>query len=167
MSGVSLVQATRQLPCSVVIVTTQYGEERDAMTASAMFVSEMPPLLMVSVSKTFQTYELIEKSHEFAINVFGGDKIDLANQLGSSHGQKTDKLAKFKVITERGSKIEAPLICGCFANIECKVKTSLSDVEGEHAIYLAEVVAYKSNSGLSPLIWLDNKYYRIGDQYKA
>jgi flavin reductase (DIM6/NTAB) family NADH-FMN oxidoreductase RutF len=167
MSGVNLVQATRQLPCSVVIITSRHGDERDAMTASAMFVSENQPLLMVSVSKTFQTYELIEKSHEFAINVLGGDKVDLANQLGSSHGQKTDKLAKFKIVTERGSKIDAPLICGCFANIECKVRTSLSDVEGEHAIYLAEVVAYKSNSSLSPLVWLNNKYYRIGDQCKT
>jgi flavin reductase (DIM6/NTAB) family NADH-FMN oxidoreductase RutF len=167
MSVGSLVQATRQLPSSVVIITTQYGEERDAMIASAMFVSETPPLLMVSISKTFQSYQLIEKSHEFVINVLGGDKVGLANQLGSTHGQKTDKLAKFNVITERGSKIEAPLICGCFANIECKVKTSLWDVEGEHAIYLAEVVAYKSNSDLLPLVWLNNKYYRIGDQCKS
>jgi flavin reductase (DIM6/NTAB) family NADH-FMN oxidoreductase RutF len=101
-----------------------------------------------------------------AINVLGGDKVELANRMGSTHGQKIDKLAKFEVVTERGSKIISPLICGCFANIECKVKTSLSDVEGEHAIYLAEVVAYKLNSALSPLVWLNNKYYRIGDQCK-
>jgi flavin reductase (DIM6/NTAB) family NADH-FMN oxidoreductase RutF len=36
------------LPCSVVFVSTAHGEERDIMTATAMFVSEKEPLLMIS-----------------------------------------------------------------------------------------------------------------------
>jgi flavin reductase (DIM6/NTAB) family NADH-FMN oxidoreductase RutF len=164
MSGGSLVQATRQLPCSVVILTTKYGDAQDAMTASAMFVSEEPQLLIVSVSKTFKTYELIEKSHEFVVNILSDDKLDLAHKLGSSHGQNADKLTKFNVGTEPASKVIAPLISGCFANIECRVKTSIWDVEGGHAIYLAEVVAYKINGSLSPLVWLSGKYYRVGSE---
>ena len=166
MSGGSLVQATRQVPCSVVILTTKYGDEQDAMTASVMFVSEEPQLLIVSVSKTFKTFELIEKSHEFAVNILPDDKLDLAHKLGSSHGQNADKLTKFTVATEPASKISAPLISGCFANIECTVKTSIWDVEGGHAIYLAEVVAYKTNASLSPLVWLNSKYYRVGSECK-
>jgi len=167
MSGVSLVQATRQLPCSVVIITTQYGDESDAMTASAMFVSENPPFLVVSISKTFKTYQLIEKSHEFVINVLAGDKVNLANQLGSIHGRDIDKLTKFNVVTEKATKINSPVMCGCFANFECKVKTSLADIEGEHSIYLAEVVAHKINPGLAPLVWLNNRFYRVGNECKV
>jgi len=36
------------LPCSVVFVSTFHGEERDSMTATAMFVSEKQPLLIIS-----------------------------------------------------------------------------------------------------------------------
>ncbi len=167
MSGGSLVQATRQVPCSVVILTTKYGDEQDAMTASAMFVSEEPPLLVVSVSKTFKTHDLIEKSREFAVNILSDDKLNLAHKLGSSHGQNADKLAKFNVGTEPATKISAPLISGCFANIECRVKTSVWDVEGGHAVYLAEVVAYKTDVSHSPLVWLNGKYYRVGSECKT
>jgi flavin reductase (DIM6/NTAB) family NADH-FMN oxidoreductase RutF len=164
MSGGSLLKATRQLPCSVVILTTKYGDERDAMTASAMFVSEEPSLLVVSVSKTFKTCELIEKSHEFVVNVLADDELDLAHKLGRSHGKNTDKLASFKVPTEPANKVGAPLISDCFANIECKVKTSIWDVEGGHAIYLAEVLACKTNAKLKPLVWLNGKYYHLGSE---
>ena len=67
MSNKSLVKATMQLPCSVIILTARANDHQGAMTASSMYVSQVPPLLAVSVSKTLATYQLIEKSKEFAI----------------------------------------------------------------------------------------------------
>lgn len=166
MSEKSLVQATRQLPCSVVILSAQSDKNQGAMTASAMFVSEVPPLIAVSVSKAFSTYQIIEKSRQFAINIISDGQIELANKLGSSHGQDSDKFSKFNIITEPASKIKAPLISGCFANIECQVRTSLWDVEGNHAIYIGEVVAFKMNKNLGPLVWLNNKFFRVGTECK-
>ena len=39
------------LPCSVVFVSTAHEDKRDIMTATAMFVSEKEPLLVISVAK--------------------------------------------------------------------------------------------------------------------
>ena len=39
------------LPCTVVFVSTAHEDQRDIMTATAMFVSEKEPLLMISVAK--------------------------------------------------------------------------------------------------------------------
>lgn len=166
MSNKSFVQAAMQLPCSVTILTARANDYQGAMTASSMYVSQVPPLLVVSVSKTFATYQLIENSKEFAINVIADNQQDLAGKFGSVHGFEVNKFEEFGVKTEPASIIKAPLIIGCFANIECRAKSSIWDVEGNHAIYIAEVVGFKMDDKLSPMVWLNNKYFRVGNECK-
>jgi flavin reductase (DIM6/NTAB) family NADH-FMN oxidoreductase RutF len=166
MSNKSLVQATMQLPCSVIILTARANDNQGAMTASSMYVSQVPPLLAVSISKTFATYQLIEKSKEFAINVIADNQSELADKFGGIHGYEIDKFKEFGVKTETASIIKAPLIIGCFVNIECRVKSSIWDVEGNHAIYIAEVVGFKMDNKLNPMVWLNNKYFRVGNECK-
>ena len=160
----SLVKATMQLPCSVVILSASADGQHGAMTATAMFVSQVPPLLAVSVSKTFSTYQLIEKSKEFAVNVISDTQLDLAKTFGSVHGQEVDKFQESGISTESATTIGAPLIAGCYANIECRVKSSLWDVEGNHAVYIAEIVGFRVNGNLSPTIWLNNRYFKVGGE---
>jgi flavin reductase (DIM6/NTAB) family NADH-FMN oxidoreductase RutF len=166
MSNQSFVQATMQLPCSVTILTARADDDQGAMTASSMYVSQVPPLLVVSVSKTFATYHLIEKSKEFAINVIADAQRDLAAKFGSIHGYEINKFEEFGVKTEPANHIKAPLIVGCFANIECRVKSSIWDVEGNHAIYVAEVVGFRIDDKRSPMVWLNKRYFRVGDECK-
>jgi flavin reductase (DIM6/NTAB) family NADH-FMN oxidoreductase RutF len=164
MSNKSFAQAAMQLPCSVTILTAHADDYQGAMTASSMFVSQVPPILVVSVSKTFATYQLIERSKELAINVIADNQWDLAGKFGSIHGYEVDKFEEFGVKTAPASIIKASLIVGCFANIECGVKSSMWDVEGNHAIYIAQVVAFRMDDKLSPMVWLNNKYFRVGNE---
>ena len=48
----NLEKATRLVPCSVVLLSVGTEERQDAMTATAMFASESPPLFTVSVANT-------------------------------------------------------------------------------------------------------------------
>lgn len=162
MSEKSLIQATIHLPCSVVIVSASANKKQGALTATAMYVSQSPPLLAVSVSKTFATYQLIEAAKEFAVNVIADNQLDLAKKFGKVHGGEVDKFKEFGLKTEAGSQTGAPLIGGCFANIECRVKSSLWEVEGNHAVYIAEVVGFKLNKQLTPLVWLAGKFFSVG-----
>jgi flavin reductase (DIM6/NTAB) family NADH-FMN oxidoreductase RutF len=166
MSNKSFVYATMQLPCSVIILTARMNDDQGAMTATSMYVSQVPPLLAVSISKTFATYQIIEKSKEFAINLIADNQAELAEKFGSVHGYDVDKFKEFGIMTEPGRNIKAPLIKGCFANIECRVKTSIWEVEGNHSIYIAEVVGFKMDDKLSPMVWLNNKYFRVGNECK-
>jgi len=166
MPSRSLVKATMQLPCSVTVLTAAADKKQGAMTAGAMYVSQVPPLLAVSVSKAFATYQLIEKSKEFVVNVLADTQLDLSQKFGRVHGYETDKLRDFGVKTEAGSKVKAPLLLGCFASVECRVRTSVWDVEGNHAIYIAEVVGFKLSKEASPMVWLNNKYFTVGSQCK-
>jgi flavin reductase (DIM6/NTAB) family NADH-FMN oxidoreductase RutF len=137
------------------------------MTASAMYVSQDPPLIAVSVSKTSATYPLIEKSKAFGINVMADSQVELAKGAGAVHGFEGDKFKELGISIESGSKSGTPLVSGCFAHIECRVRSALWDVEGNHAVYIGEVVGFSMNKELRPLVWLNNRYFRVGAECRV
>ena len=147
----------RLLPCSVTFLSVATKRKQDAMTASAMFVSESVPLVVVSVAKHIVSHDLIEEAGEFALNVASIKQVKLAKQLGFTHGREVDKFNKFRVSKMRAKKVKAPLIKGSFAHMECKVITSLS--AANYVIYLAEVVAHRVDPKLTPVTWFNNKYF--------
>jgi flavin reductase (DIM6/NTAB) family NADH-FMN oxidoreductase RutF len=154
-----LLQVGRLVPSSVTLLSVATKEKQDAMTASAMFVSEDPPLLVISVAKNIVSHDLIEKAGEFVLNVASTNQVKLAKQLGFTHGRELDKFKKFRISKGKASKIKSPLIKGSFANIECRVITSLS--AANYIVYLAEVVAYKVDSKLTPIAWYQNRYFPL------
>ncbi|MBW2408486.1 MAG: flavin reductase family protein [Deltaproteobacteria bacterium] len=160
----NLKKATRLVPCSVVLLSVATKDAKDVMTATAMFVSEDPPLFNVSVAKHILSHELIEQAGEFALNIASSDQVALAKQLGSTHGRAIDKFEKFNLATEAATKVKAPLLKGCFANIECKVITS--HTAANYTIYLGEVIAFKAREDLKPIAWLDNKYFALNQEAK-
>lgn len=153
------INANRTLPCSVVLLSVATKQKKDAMTATAMFVSEDPPLVTVSVAKHIVSHELIEKAGEFVLNVASTDQVDLAKQLGSTHGEQVDKFKKFKIQIAKASKVKSPIIKDAFACLECQVITSIT--AATYTVYLAEVVAHHVNNKLKPIAWFDNTYFLL------
>jgi flavin reductase (DIM6/NTAB) family NADH-FMN oxidoreductase RutF len=160
----SLIKATMQLPCSAVIISASSGLKRAAMTAAAMFISQSPPLIAVSVSKTFATYHVIEESGEFVVNAITDRQLEFARKVGSVHGYDMDKFAEFKIAIEPASKIKSPVISGSFASFECQVRSRVEETQGGHIIYIAEVVAFNMNDQSKPLVWLNNRYFNVGSE---
>ena len=154
-----IMKATRTLPCSVVLLSVETKEEKDAMTATATFVSEDPPLVTVSVAKHIVSHDLIERAGEFVLNVASTGQVDLARHLGSNHGARVDKFKKFKIQTAKASKLKSPVIKDSFASLECRVITSMT--AATYTVYLAEVVAHQVNNKLKPVTWFDNAYYSL------
>ena len=147
------------MPCSVILLSAASKNKKDAMTATCMFVSEDPPLFVVSVAKHILTHQLIEESGEFVLNIASEDQVKLARALGVTHGSKVDKFKKFRIATEKARKVGAPLLKGSFAHLECQVITSFP--LGHYTLYLAEVVAYQSDEKLIPLAWQANRYFAL------
>lgn len=150
------------LPCSVVLLSTGSGTKKDAMTATSMFVSEDPPLFVVSVDRRHLTHALIEETGQFILNIASTDQVKLARSLGSIHGEKVDKFKKFSIRTEKANVVSAPLIKGSFASIECNVITSFP--VSTYTLYLASAVYFEVNKDLTPLAWHFNRYYSIKDE---
>ncbi|MBA4392564.1 MAG: hypothetical protein C0407_03325 [Desulfobacca sp.] len=152
------------LPCSVVLLSTGNGTKMDAMTATSMFVSENPPLFVVSVERNHLTHSLIEETGHFILNVASTGQVKLAKSLGATHGGKVDKFKKFAIKTEKAITGKAPIIKDSYAAIECKVITSFP--VSTYTLYLVEAVDLKVNETLTPLAWHLNRYYSIKDEVK-
>ncbi|MDA8123909.1 MAG: flavin reductase family protein [Deltaproteobacteria bacterium] len=154
-----LLKATRMIPCSVVLLTAATGQARDAMTATAMFVSENLPLVTISLSRSSTCRALIDESGECVLNVASVGQASLARKLGSTHGSQVDKFAEFKIPIMKSSQMNAPSISGSYANLECKIITSHR--AGNYLVYIAEVVAYGVDEKQVPLVWHENRFFSV------
>ena len=155
-------RVSRLMPCSVNLLTVASKTERDAMTAGAMFISEDPPLFVVSVQKGILTHRLIEETGQFVLNVASTEQTGLAKQLG--HEKVGDKIREFGIATGIAKVVQAPTIIGSFASIECKVVTSFP--AANFTVYVVEAVEFTVHEDLSPLVWDLNRYYGLGKEMK-
>jgi flavin reductase (DIM6/NTAB) family NADH-FMN oxidoreductase RutF len=147
------------LPCPVILLSAGTAEKQDAMTATAMFVSEEPPLVVVSVGKYSFSHGLIEKTGEFVLNVAATEQVKLAKLLGATHGGELDKFKEFNIGIEEAESVVSPLIKGSFSHLECKVITSYP--LGHYVLYLASVSAYKVDEKKVPLAWHALRYFSL------
>ena len=147
------------LPCPVILLSAGTAEKQDAMTATAMFVSEEPPLVVVSVGKYSFSHGLIEKTGEFVLNVAAIDQVKLAKLLGATHGARIDKFKEFKIGVQEAESVAPPLIKGSFSHLECKVITSFP--VSHYVLYLAAVSAYKVDEKKVPLAWHAQRYFSL------
>lgn len=150
------------IPCSVNLLTVASKTEHDAMTAGAMFISEDPPLFVVSIRKNTLTHRLIEETGQFVLNVASTGQVKLAKKLGQ--GKASDKFKEFGIETEKAASVSAPIIKGSFASIECKVLTSFP--AGHFTVYVVEAVGYTRNKDMSPIVWDMDRYYALGEELR-
>ena len=146
------------LPCSVVFVSTAHEDKRDIMTATAMFVSEKEPLLVISVAQGHLTEKLIVETGKFTLIIAGDDQKQLAMQVGSAKGEDMDKFERFAIETEPETGGTAPVPEGSAAWMECEVESS-SEIKGYH-LFIGRVVAQK-DTGKPPLVWHKDKFFGL------
>lgn len=146
------------LPCSVVFVSTVHEDQRDIMTATAMFVSEKEPLLVVSVAKDHLTEKLISKSGKFTLVIAGADQQKLAMQVGSAKGEDIDKFERFAIQTSPGAGSPALIPQGAAAWMACEVENS-EEIKG-YRLFMGRVVE-QHDSGKPPLVWHKDNFFKL------
>jgi flavin reductase (DIM6/NTAB) family NADH-FMN oxidoreductase RutF len=146
------------LPCSVVFISTAHGEERDIMTATAMFVSEKEPLLMISVAKNHLTEKLITQSGKFTVVIAGEEQKQLSLQLGSVKGEGVDKFKHFSVNTIPAEEGEALIPEGAAAWLACETESS-QEITG-YQLFIGRVVK-QNDTGNPPLVWRNNGFFSL------
>lgn len=102
-----------------------------------------PPKITVVIDKSTYTRELIEASGTFAISVPCVAQIDTVRKVGTSSGRDlidTDKFAQYGLETFPATAIDAPLLKGCVAWLECKLIPEPHN-QNTYDLFIAEVVA--------------------------
>jgi flavin reductase (DIM6/NTAB) family NADH-FMN oxidoreductase RutF len=139
----------------VVLVTTKWRAASDVMpVAWSMPLSADPPFVGICVHSSRHTHDMIKFSEEFALNFPGRALLNHVQYYGSVSGREVDKLDLSKLPTFNARKIEAPLLEGCVAFIECGVEDALRI--GDHTLFIGRVVAVTADDEAFDETWLLN-----------
>src|SRR4051812_36260586 len=111
-----------------VLITTAHGEQQNIMAAAwNMPLDFDPPKIAIVIDKNTYTRELVLASGSFAINVPCRAQAEMVVKVGNSSGRELlgqeadNKFDAFNLPTFASSKIDAPLLEGCVAWLECKL----------------------------------------------
>lgn len=118
------VSKIRQIlePGPVVLVSSAWKGKKNIMTMGWHSVIEFTPSLVGCViAENNVSFEMIKKSRECVINVPTADMIDQVVGIGNCDGDEVDKFESFHLTPEDATKVGAPLIRECFANLECRI----------------------------------------------
>ncbi len=109
-------------PGPVVLVTTAGRGRPNVMAMSWHTMIEFePPLIGCVVSNRNYSFALLKASRECVISI---PTVEIAEKVvgcGNTSGAKVDKFGKFGLTPRPASRVGAPLIEECFANLECRV----------------------------------------------
>ncbi|MGD8521674.1 MAG: flavin reductase family protein [Desulfobacterales bacterium] len=146
------------LPCSVIFISTAHEHKRDIMTATAMFVSEKEPLILISVARGHLTEKLIDQSGKFTLVIAGESHKELAVQVGSLKGEGVDKFEHFGIHTLTAGESNALIPEGAAAWMACNVE-STQDIKG-YRLFIGRV-ADQADLGTPPLVWQKDAFFSL------
>ncbi|HXX58979.1 MAG TPA: flavin reductase family protein [Thermodesulfovibrionales bacterium] len=109
-------------PGPVVMVTTARRGRANIMAMSWHTMMEFePPIIGCVISNRNHTFGILKETRECVINI---PTVELAEKVvgcGNTSGRRVDKFKTFGLTPASPSRVSAPLIDECPANLECRV----------------------------------------------
>jgi flavin reductase (DIM6/NTAB) family NADH-FMN oxidoreductase RutF len=126
-------------PGPVVLVSTSLKGRANIMTMSWQTMMEFaPPLIGCVISDRNYSYGILKTTRECVINI---PTVELSTQVvgcGNTTGREIDKFAAFGLTPAPASRIAAPLVAECYANLECRVFDAR--MTARYSFFVLEVV---------------------------
>ncbi len=109
-------------PGPVVMVTTSRAGRANIMAMSwHTMIDFEPPIVGCIISNRNYSFGILKATRECVINI---PTVELAKQVvrcGNTSGRSVDKFKICRFTAQAASRVKAPLIGECYANLECKV----------------------------------------------
>lgn len=151
MTAADRKRALRLLTYGLYVATSRGSAGDAAGTVTWLSQSSFdPPLVMAGIKRRSSLCRAIEASGAFAVHVVGRSQKDLAVRFFRSVRAEADTLNGYRF--ERGAT-GAPVLLDPPAWLECRVIEEVR--HGDHAIFVAEVVAAGVRSDEPPLTLRD------------
>jgi len=172
MKGETPVQeGLRKLPIRPIYLVSCEHDGKKNIVSVGMFAyfSGKPLLVGIGIAPSRYSYELIEKSKAYVVNVVDKKLVEAVRICGENSGRDLDKFELAKLTAAPAAKIAAPIIEESPLSVECKV---VQEVEvGDHVWFIGEVVAthcregYDWKEGLL-LKWVGKEgfYHKVGKE---
>ena len=157
LESVGQLEFRRTMGCfttGVAVVTTlDDGVPRGLTVNSVTSVSLNPPLLLVCVDHTSESYNGFLTGQVFAVNFLAVDQMDVSKRFA----MKT--AGKFTGLHYRSGVTGSPILTDIVAFIECALEAHYPG--GDHTIFVGRVVACEVYGGREPLLFYQGKYSRM------
>ena len=139
-------QSLRMLSYGVYILSSV--NEGEYCVSTITWVSQAsfePPMISVCIKRNSASYEIVKKRGEFILHLLGDNQKELASTFFKPTIFENEKLNGQEFSLENN----LPLLKDIPAYIQCKVIEILDN--GDHPLFLAEVVDAKINNDSDPL----------------
>lgn len=147
-------------PGPVVLVVTADKNKNNAMAMSWHTMLEFePPLIGCVISGNDHTFDILKKTKECVIAV---PTLEIAKKVvkaGNTSGRDIDKFKEIGFTAVKASRVKAPLIKDCYANIECKV--SDPSLVGKYNFFVLKAV----KAWIDPKIKNPRTIHHLGKGY--
>ena len=119
-------------PGPVVLVSTAHQGRANLMTLSWHLAMEFtPPLIGCVLGPWDHSHAALRATRQCVIAVPGVDLAERVVEIGNCSGAEVDKFKAFRLTPVPASKVKAPLVVECLANLECRlVDATLADKYG-------------------------------------
>jgi flavin reductase (DIM6/NTAB) family NADH-FMN oxidoreductase RutF len=105
-----------------------------------------PPMLSISVRPERYSFDIIQSTGEFVVNVPSRRQARAVDWCGMVSGRNADKWEGAGLTQAPALKVNCPIIRECPIHIECRVRETLN--LGTHVMFVAEVAAVQITSSL-------------------
>ena len=134
-------------PVPPVLITCGSGEKTNVFTVAwTGIINSQPPKTYISVRPERWSYNLINETKEFAINLTTSSLIRAVDFCGVRSGRDIDKFSACSLATEEASEIACPILSASPLSIECRVTETIA--MGSHTMFMADIVATRVNEEL-------------------
>ena len=139
-------QSLRMFSYGVYILSSMNEGEYCASTITWVSQASFePPMISVCIKRNSVSYEIVKKRGEFILHLLGDNQKELASTFFKPTIFENEKLNGQEFCLENN----LPLLKDIPAYIQCKVVEILEN--GDHPLFLAEVIDAKINNDSNPL----------------
>ena len=160
------------VPAVMVRCQREGGKPNIISVAWAGTICSDPAMLSISVRKNRYSYDIIQETKEFVVNLTTKQLCRATDYCGVRSGRDVDKFKEMKLTKEKADFVKVPMIAESPVSIECKVRQVLE--LGSHHMFLADVLAVHADpqymdekkkfhlNDAKPLVYSHGEYLGIG-----
>ncbi|MBI4463365.1 MAG: flavin reductase family protein [Acidobacteria bacterium] len=137
---------------TVVTMRQRSGQYWGFTANSFTSVSLSPPLILVCVDNSSESFQAMSEAEYFAVNFLSEDQQEISRRFALKSGDR------FANLSFREGTHGCPLLAGCLGFVECRKVAA--HLYGDHTLILGEVLEAQA-SGDHPLLFYRGSYARL------
>ena len=163
LKELALTKAYRVTPTGLYLISTAYQGKRNVQFAfRALGLTVEPPLLVIGIQADNYSRDVIEKSGEFVVNVCSQNQLHAVDKSRDLSGRNVeDKFIALGLETLPAKHVQAPLVAGCHANVECKLVNAVK-LDGLF-LFVGQALASYIDDQVQPVGRLAGKTFRLDE----